>query len=289
MAILIRGHDQVRKFQRALGGEPRQSAIKKAKSEMSKYLTEKSRSSNGAHKKAESILAKRRDLILKQIHEADPHLRKENATLRRIFEQRAKRKIKRPPLRKIESRIASDTAILSPPYDDQWTSNPAHQQADANKTNGTYDLGVQSFGDGTQEVAAGVVSFFLCTTPGLQRFAAVIDYSDDWWDSASGYVARNYVSTRLWVWGESENAWVAQTEVQPSWSDGVGWYENHGNDPNGQTGEVSVETFFQGQANSWYQGWVWTDAQAYGDGGGPLGFGASSIKFSASVPWMLFT
>ena len=56
-----------------------------------------------------------------------------------------------------------------------------------------------------------------------------------------------------------------------------------------ETGGVSVETFFQGQANSWYQGWVWTDAQAYGDGGGPLGFGASSIKFNASVPWMLFT
>jgi hypothetical protein len=178
--------------------------------------------------------------------------------------------------------------MLSPPYDNQWVNNPAHQTANASAANGTYDLAVQSLGNGTQDVSAGLVSRFLCTVSGLQRFAAVIDFSDDWWDSASGYAAHNYVSTRLWVFGESENAWVVKTEVQPSWSDGVSWFEHHGNDPNGQTGEISVETFFQGQANNWYQGWVWTDAQAYGNSGS-LGFGASSIKFSASVPWMLFT
>jgi hypothetical protein len=117
MAIVIRGHQQVRKVQRVLGGEPRAAAMKKAKSEMSRYLTERLRNSDGASKKVDSILAKRRDLLLKKIHERNPHLKEENAKFRRILEQRVKRKIKRPRLRKMESRIASDTAILTPPYD----------------------------------------------------------------------------------------------------------------------------------------------------------------------------
>jgi dienelactone hydrolase len=70
----------------------------------------------------------------------------------------------------------------------------------------------QPFSNGNQEVQAGLISFFLCTVPGLQRFAAVIDFSDDWWDSAQKYVAHNDVTTALWVWGESENTWVVQTQ-----------------------------------------------------------------------------
>ena len=122
---------------------------------------------------------------------------------------------------------------------------------------------------------------------GGQRFAALLDYSDDWWDSAMGYVAHNDMRTRLWVWGQTENKWVCQTDVQPSWSDGVGWFDNHGNDPAGDAGTLAVQTYFAAMANIWYQAWVWGDAQAYADGG-LFGFGASSIRFSASVPLMVF-
>src|SRR6516165_4384315 len=107
MAIVVRGHQQVRNYQRLLGGEPRQSAVKKATSEMSRYVTERLERSNEARKEIDSILAKRHDLILSKIHEEHPHLRTENAQLRRIFEQRAKRKLTRPRLRKIESLIIS--------------------------------------------------------------------------------------------------------------------------------------------------------------------------------------
>jgi hypothetical protein len=290
MAIAVRGHEQVRNYMRALGGEPRPSAIKKAKAEMSRFLAQRSKDRNQARKEVDSILAKTSALVLKQLHDASPDLKKENAQLRRVLEQRAKRKLERPRIRKMDSIISSDTAILTPPYDDQFTHESGTQQtANADKTKGTYDLAVQSFGDGNQEVQAGLISFFLCTVPGLQRFAAVIDFSDDWWDSAQGYVAHNDVTTALWVWGVSENTWVVQTPVQPSWQDGVSWFDHHGNDPTGDNGSISVETFFQGQASSWYHGWVWTDALAYSNGGGSLGFGASSIKVSISVPWMLFS
>jgi hypothetical protein len=41
--IIARGHQQVHKYELALGGEPRQSAIKKVRSEMSRWLTDRSK------------------------------------------------------------------------------------------------------------------------------------------------------------------------------------------------------------------------------------------------------
>jgi hypothetical protein len=72
-----------------------------------------------------------------------------------------------------------------------------------------------------------------------------------------------------------------------SWSDGVGWFESHGNDPAGDSGGISNETFFPAQANQWYEAWIWSDASIYADGGF-WGIAASSIQFSAAVPFVVF-
>jgi hypothetical protein len=288
MTIIARGRQQVQKYERALGGEPRHSTVKKTRSEMSRWLADRSKKKSDPRDQIESILIRRQKQILK-----DFASEKENTKLKRLCEQRAKRKIVRPKPRKIEPCVVtgSNFAFHAPPYDADWTYNPANQGSDANASNGSYDLAVQSIGDGNEEVAAGVMSWFFCADPAPmngQRFAALLDYSDDWWDSAGGFVAHNDMRTRLWVWGQTENAWVCQADLQPSWSDGVGWFESHGNDPAGDAGTISVETFFPAMANSWYQAWVWGDAQAYGQDGGIFGFGASSIHFSASVPLMVF-
>jgi len=290
MSIIALGRAQVRKYERALGGEPPRTTLRKTQSEMSRYLAARSRASNAARKEIASLSARRRDLLFRQMAEAEPDLQTSNAKLKRMFEQRAKRKIAKPPLRKIEPRViaGSNFAFHAPPYDGAWTYHPGSNAADADPSDGTYDLACQSFGDGNQEAAAGVASWFFCTDADpQQRFAALIDYSDDWWDSAMGYVAHNDLRTRLWVFGQTENDWVWKSDVQPGWSDGVSWFDNHGNDPNGDQGRLSVETLFPAQANSWYLAWVWSDGQAYGDGGF-FGFGASSIHFSASVPLMVF-
>jgi hypothetical protein len=291
MTIIARGRQQVQRYERALGGEPPRSTVKKAQSEMSRWLTERSKKKSAARDQIESMLKKQREMIVKQIG-IDSLSKKENIKLKRLFEQRAKRKIARPSLRKFEPCVISGSnfAVHAPPYDAPWTANPNHQGADANASNGSYDLAVQSFGDGSQEVAAGLMSWFFCTdasSPLGQRFAALVEYSDDWWDSAQFYTADNDMSTRLWVWGQTENTWVCQSNVQPSWSDHATWLDSHGNDPAGDAGRIAVETFFTAKANSWYQAWVWGDAYVEADGGFG-GFAASSIQFSASVPLMVF-
>ena len=287
MAIIARGHQQVRNYERALGGEPPRGGARRSQSELTRYLTQRLRKTNADRREISALTSKKQNLLLASVPRRDPALKQTNAELERLYARRAARKLVRPKPRKFEPRVVSGSnfTIHVPPYDSAWTFNPGGNAADANMAAGTYDLACQSFGNGTQEVAAGVMSWFFCPAADLQqRFAALIDFSDDWWDSASGYVAHNDFRTRLWVFGHSENAWVCQADVQPGWSDGVGWTESHGSTDDGR---LSAEVFFPARQNSWYQAWVWSDAQAYADGGF-FGIAASSIHFSASVPLMVF-
>lgn len=157
----------------------------------------------------------------------------------------------------------------------------------ANSGAGTFHLQVGSIG-GFFEVAAGVGIFFraLADDP-QQRFSALIDYSDMWHDHAMGYVAHNDLNTRLWVWGEAENAWVGKGEVTPGWMDGVGWFDTHGNYPDGDDGRASGEIFFPVMANNWYLAWVWSDGSVYADGGW-FGFSDSWLELDISIPFVVF-
>ena len=103
---------------------------------------------------------------------------------------------------------------------------------------------------------------------------------------ASGYVAHNDGRTYLWVFGESENAWVAQSNQNPQWSNGAGWFDTNGNDPSGEDGRVSGETYFNARPNSWYQCWVWSSAWIYSTSGF-FGFSASSIHLNMTVPFFV--
>lgn len=173
--------------------------------------------------------------------------------------------------------------LAVPPYDFEWVSDSGQGIEHADHTTGNYDLRVQSIGDGENDVAAGVGFWFFSGDGNpMQRFSAVIDYFDDWWNSAEFYVGHNNGRTRLWVFGASENAWVAQSDQTPSWSDGVGWLEEHGNDPDGEDGTVANETFFNAAPNSFYQCWIWSSADVYADSGF-WGFAASSINMSVGV------
>jgi hypothetical protein len=230
-------HEQVRAYERALGGEPPRAAQRKSQSELTRYL-------------AQRLTLQRTNIELKRIHE-----------------QRIKRKLARPALRKFEPRVitGSNFAFHAPPYDVAYTFNPSGNAADANPSTGTYDLACQSFGDGNQQVAAGVASWFFCTEAAVdQRFAALIDFSYDWFDYATAYVAHNDLRTRIWIWGATENDWALQADVQPSWSDGESFY-NHNGDSN--QGSLSIEQFFAVRQASLYLVWVYSDAQADADSG----------------------
>ncbi|QNA99148.1 hypothetical protein [Massilia sp. Se16.2.3] len=175
--------------------------------------------------------------------------------------------------------------LEAPPYDFDWVSGSGQGIEHANRLTGKYDLRTQSIGRGTQSVAAGVgFWFFSGEGDPRQRFAALVDYSHVWFDMASFYVADNRQHTRLWVFGASEKAWVAQSDVTPSWSDHVGWLDSSGNDPEGEEGRVSNETVFRAAPNSWYQCWIWSAIELYADSGF-WGLAASSAEVKISVPF----
>lgn len=201
---------------------------------------------------------------------------------RRLIEERIQRS-KRNHECHADTQAKASLIIETPPYDFDWVSGSGQGIEHANRTAGTYDLAVQSIGDGSRNIAAGIGFWFFSGDGNpRQRFAALIDYFDDWWDSAEFYVANNNSHTRLWVFGASEGAWVAQSDQTPSWSDSVGWLESHGNDPEGEDGRVANETYFNARPGSWYQCWIWTQAHVYGDSGF-FGFGASSIHMNVTA------
>jgi hypothetical protein len=223
----------------------------------------------------------------------DAGLKKLKNEIRASRERRKVRKVPKPKPLKIEPRfmVGSNILVKVPPYDGawQWQSRTGPNCIAQSDPGGTCSLSVGAPGDGsTIEAAAGFFTWFFSPEDNpMQRFAAVVQYSDDWWDSAYGYVAYNNMRTRLWVWGQTENAWVVQSDESPSWSDAVSWFASHGNDPSGDSGNISNETFFPAMANSWYQAWVWSDAWVYADGGF-WGSAASSIIFSSLVPLIVF-
>jgi hypothetical protein len=225
-----------------------------------------------------------RRLVFGHIDRDDPKLAKSLAATRAAYARRSKRRTKAPRLERVEPSITlgSIQLLKGAPYDSSWTFGA---EASANKADGSFHLAAQSIGDGFSEVAAGIAVWFFSPGENMgQRFAAPLNYSYDWWDMASGYVAHNDLRTRIWIWGDSEQRWVSQTEVSPQWSDGVGWFESHGNSDGGL---MTIETFFPARANSWYLAWVWSDASIYADGGF-WGIAASSVRFDTSVPFVVF-
>lgn len=175
-----------------------------------------------------------------------------------------------------------------PPYDLAWSSTSGKDgSATIGQNAGTYNLAIQGFGDGNQYVSAGLGFQFFSGDGNLsQRCAAFWDYYDDWFDNAMGYVAHNDCRTYLWVWGEAVNAWVAQSNQSPSWSDGASWLDSHGNDPVGDDGNSQGQVFFNTQPSSWYQCWMWSSASIYTDSGF-FGFSDSSIHLNITIPFFV--
>lgn len=183
----------------------------------------------------------------------------------------------------IGTAILPKLTLVIAPYDFQWVSMHGEGWAHADEATGDYSVHVHSLGAGEASMAAGV-GFWFHSGDGnpMQRFAALIDYWEDWWDSAQFYVAHNDGRTRLWVFGASERAWVAQSDQTPSWNDGVGWLEQHGNDPVGEDSTVLNTTYFSAAPNSWYQCWIWSVGDVYADSGS-WGTADSFINLDVSV------
>ena len=247
MTVIARGSEQVVQLERAMGGAPPAVAVQKSRAALQRHASAHAKATKLARTEASRLAEPMRKLVFGHISRDDAALTKNIEATRALCEQRSKRKVKAPKLEKFESSITlgSIQAIKVPPYDADWAPPSSNGEASANKGNGSYHLAAQSLGDGSMAVSAGVAAWFFSPGENLQqRCAALLDYSDDWWEFASGYVAHNDFRTRIWIWGAREQGWVNQAEVSPQWSDGVGWFESHGNDPQGDDARISVQTFF---------------------------------------------
>jgi hypothetical protein len=286
MSIIAYGAEKVKALQDALGGSLPAQARKQPRMHLEQSVAERFKALKAEREEAARLAAPMRDRLFSHTPKDEPGVKRSIEQTRKSYERRLKTKIRHPKTIRIEPRFitGSNFWLKVPPYDDDFAFQTASATAGADKVAGNYNLAVQSIGDGSHEAAGGVAVWFFCTTSDpMQRVAAVLDFSDDWWDSASGYVAHNDLRTRIWVWGDTEQNWVTQSDLQPSWSDGVGWYESHGNDPAGDSGRISIEAFFPADANQWYEAWIWSDASVYADGGF-WGIAGSSIKLSTAVP-----
>ena len=228
-----------------------------------------------------------RDIMFAQFSPDTAKLKQLAAEHRRLIEARTK--LSPAPSQLRGDRLSPPTAAAAvtrgPPYDETYVTHGQGTET-ADKNTGAYELRVQSIGNGHQTVGAGI-GFWFSSGPGnpAQRFTAVLEFEDDWWDKATGYVAHNDGRTWLTVWGMAENGWVSTSANQtPTWSDGVGWTEAH---QNSERGTANLVTFFNARPNSGYFCWVQSAADAYADSG-VFGDAFSSIHISNRLAFATF-
>jgi hypothetical protein len=267
--------------------QSKSKALEQSISQLQAYHAERSAQRRAQYAEDARMQDKFRDLLLGQLRSNEVELKQLAADQHRFIERRAEL-IGRPLLAKGKlpiPRFPADTASVTKgaPYDQAYTLPGGQGKVESADINtGTYDLRVQSIGNGDQAVGAGIGFWFSSDAAGnpWQRFTAIVDFSFDWWDTAAAYVAHNNAHTWLTVWGMSEGGWVGwSVDETPSWSDGVGWYENHGNS---QSARAALVTFFNTQPNSLYFCWVQSGADAYADSG-VFGSAASSIHIMNTV------
>jgi hypothetical protein len=289
MMKIVSGAKSVKMLEQAMGGMPPSGSARAARAALQRHVQEQSASQKTIREEASRLAEPLRSMMLKNVERNDPKLIKSLAAQKASYERRNKVVIKLRKVEKFEAQFSAGSHFWMkvPPYDSAWTSPAGNRFVTAN-ANGNCSMAAQSFGDGWEQTATGVgVWFFAPEDNPRQRIAALMDYSDFWWDSASGYVADNRLTTHLWLWGDTEKAWVGQAQVDPSRSDHVGWFESHGSGGSADSGRLAVDAFAPVRAGRWYQAWLWFDAAIYADGG-IWGFAASSVNFAASVPFMVF-
>ena len=268
---------------------PPVGTIEQAKAGLSDYITELARQRASYRAESGPLDERLRDSLLSGLRPHAAELKQIGARRQALCDARATRSLERwsaaaKPRIGAHPADAAGLIVKAPPYDFSWTLPGGQGDESADQNGGTYSLDAQTLGQHEMEVAAGVGFWFFSQAGNpAQRFAALCDYYDDWWDDAMGYTAHNDGRTYLWVFGASENAWVAQSTVTPSWSDGAAWFDHHGNDPAGDSGRAANETYFNAAPNSWYQCWIWSSASVDADSG-LFGFADSTIHIRMSIP-----
>ncbi|HEX3944571.1 MAG TPA: hypothetical protein VHW69_10830 [Rhizomicrobium sp.] len=297
MITVARGTKQIRKLEPALGEKPPQKAAIQCQAALKQYVEGRLKQRR-AHQAAFRPLLEKAQAPLRDLLTPDKTLlRKLVKQQQAAFRVTRKKPVLRHPLLPDVPQPGIEQGFLLkfPPYDEafQYASNPyPAAQAQADKAVGTYKFDVEGDGDSNAASAGIGVYFFAYEDNPIQRVAALVDYDYIWgtW-SINGYTAHNDGATNIWVWGVSENRWVAQTgSLSPYWSDGTGWFDQHGSGgypPTEQFGRQSTETFFPAAANNFYLVWIWSEGSC-DDSASILGASYAAQQQRMSVPMITF-
>ncbi|MFC9393040.1 hypothetical protein ACFTWS_07765 [Streptomyces sp. NPDC057027] len=176
-------------------------------------------------------------------------------------------------------RASVNFAVKVPPYDGDFATGAG---ARVDKNLGTFSLDVQVFG-GSDSCYLSFGSWFYTPQDNpFQRFAAPIEFNKHWRQHAMGYVAHSNFSTVVSVHdGTTNTDAMPPIRVQPSWSDGVGWAEEHGEDVDGDF--TIAEVFFPATAGHVYFCQLAFSASVDSDSG-LFGFADSTIHLNGRVP-----
>jgi hypothetical protein len=286
MTALAHGTDQVAALERLLWGEPpapeviekaMAEAVGRGRARAEECTRQRWADARRSRPRIEAALAGRIS------EEAAQQGRME---VSRELQRRAARALEMPALKPVPAldgpEMTSSFTLKTVPYD----AANASAQATADPATGGFSLAAQSIGDDAQHVWAYLGSWFTATEDNAQqRVAADIVYNFDWWDSAEGYVAHNDFTTSLQVAQLFPPLTLLNAAVPPTWQDGVGWYESHGN--NGLDLTSSPQAFFPAVAGQRYLVVVGLDALVNSDGGF-LGIGASTIHFDGVLRDVVF-
>jgi hypothetical protein len=300
MTILAKGAEQVRRLEKAFrGGDPPADAIETSKSHILRYVSERSEARKAMHADMRRLTERRRKSLLAHVSMDDEGIKQEMQESRALFETRFKRRRAKPirePRTKLEPCVMAGSLewFRNPPYDGQYFSPPIQNQndtsttlvqAEADGTAGTYNVGLYSEGQGSQSCGAGI-AVSIVAPPGLQSvqsFGAILNYGFVWADQANFFTADNDLTTNIWVWGNNENAWVGQGQINPSWGNHATWLASNGNEDDFGTGGGICQ--FIAQPGGSYVAWVWSNAYVEADGGQYVG-ALSTLQMGATVVYV---
>jgi hypothetical protein len=291
MRVFAYGAEKVRALELALGGHPPKPAGDKAIAELTRLAQERI-AQRRAFRATVDPLLERASAPLRQLINADADAVSSVAELQRFLKSRIPPPPRKPTGFKIEPRMVTGSGILVkvPPYDLTWQFRSGDvTQVDTDAMFGNYGF-VTSYHVG-DEASAGAglgIWFFATDADPQQRFAAWLEYDFSWSDLSSfWFTGQTEGDTDIWVWGASENTWVAQQSYFPSWSDSItNFAQNNGSNGDGSAivGSGSLEIYFPTAANSWYLVWVFSRASNEWTGGWSWAYSF----LGAAVPFVVF-
>ncbi|MGQ4385156.1 hypothetical protein [Streptomyces sp. SAS_270] len=178
-----------------------------------------------------------------------------------------------------EFRASTNFTVKVPPYDGDFATGPG---AAVDKNQGTFSLAVQAFG-GSDSCYLSLGSwFYTAQNNPYQRFAAPIEFNKYWKQNAMGYVAHSRFSTVVGIHdGTTNTDAIPPVQVQPTWNDGVSWFESHGENVEGDW--ALAEVFFPATAGHVYFCQLAFSASVDADSGA-FGFADSTIRLNGKIP-----